>query len=119
MSRPSSAFPPVFLLELLDGPNGLTDEADNFSKLELAIERALSHLRELRVDFTAEVSFDEDGELEGISFIDVDASGVVAFITAYHLDRETGAAANPALSAACAGDLSNLQAFLSQELSGN
>ena len=110
-------FPPVYLLDLLRTPDGDIEESDVFSKLELAIEQALTHLKTggLNVDALVEVSFDDADNVEGVGFFNAEDE-LLACITVYHLDRETGCAADSALHEACKGDKFALQAALNRML---
>jgi hypothetical protein len=110
-------FPPVYLLDLLRTPDGDIEESDVFGKLELAIEQALTYLKtqSLNVDALIEVSFDDADNVEGIGFFNADDQ-MLACITVYHLDRETGRAADSALREACQGDKFALQAELNRML---
>jgi len=109
-------FPPVYLLDLLRTPDGDIEESEVFGKLELALEKALRHLkaREVHPDAHIEVSFDEADNIEGVGFFDSDGRMLVC-IAVYHLDREVTRAEDMALQLACA-DTAILQAELNRML---
>jgi hypothetical protein len=106
-------FPPVYLLEVLSSPGGDTDECDNFGKLELAMERAVDLLSAGPGPVEIDVSMDANDEIEGISFLNEEQE-VLALISVYHLDRDTGEATNSAIAAACRGDKHALQAAMNR-----
>lgn len=106
-------FPPVYLAELLDTSSDEILSTDVFAKLELAVEAVYEHARTvpgLR-QVSVEVSFDSDGEIEGVGIFDENEQPV-AYITVYHLDRETAVATSLSIGRACRGDPSCLQAEL-------
>lgn len=115
MSNTQNSIPPIYLLEVLDTPDGLVDACEPFRKLDLAVEAAMAQLLKAYPAVTpdVEVSQDSDNELEGISFVNEDLAQL-AFISVYHLDREIDSAQNTAITAACNGDISQLQAQLNR-----
>ncbi|PNG49986.1 MULTISPECIES: hypothetical protein [unclassified Variovorax] len=106
-------FPPVYLLEILSSPGGGTDECDNFGKLELAVQRAVDALSEASGPIEVDVSLDVSDEIEGISFLNEEQE-VLALISVYHLDRDTGEATDPAIAMACRGDKNALQSAMNR-----
>lgn len=79
---------PTFLIELIHQKTGDVVECDVTSYLENAIEAAYVYLKGFDSErFTPEVSYDDDGAIEGIAFFDRDGRGR-AYITAYYLDRD-------------------------------
>lgn len=112
MTDAPTRFPPIYLAELLNPKTGEVEEADVFSKLELAVERVKRHLDELEVVPTdIDASCDEDDELEGIAFLNCDGE-LMACVAVYHLERETAVAADESIALACRGAHAELQAKL-------
>lgn len=105
-------FPEVFLVETFATDSADADECDVYARLELAVEAVHEWLaqtpgRKVRV----EVSVDEEGELEGVGFFD-DSYAMLACVTVYRLERESGSAVSRDISHACRGPASQLEARL-------
>ncbi len=100
----------MYLVELMYSDNGEVAEADVCAHLDVALDKAYLHLQTLEMleDPRAEVSFDEDGELEGVGFFDAHEN-MLACVTVYHLDRDNEQASEPAIAQACAGPRDRLQ----------
>lgn len=117
MTSAHPTIPLVYLLELLDTPDGLTEHCEPFRKLDLAVEAGMSYLAKAYPGVVAEadVSYDPDGCLEGISYFNEDMQRLVV-ITVYHLDRETESPLNAEITLVCQGDASQLQDQLNRLL---
>ena len=107
-------FPEVFLVETFAADPSDVDECDVYARLELAVEAVHEWLaqtpgRKVRV----EVSVDEEGELEGVGFFD-DSYTMLACVTVYRLERESGSAVNRNISQACRGPASQLETKLKE-----
>lgn len=112
MTDAPTRFPAVYLVELMNPHSGELDEADVFSKLDLAVERVSQHLGEHEVTpAELDASCDEDNELEGIAFLD-ERGELLACVSVYHLERETAEATHEPIALACRGPHQELQAKL-------
>ncbi len=100
----------MYLVELMYSDTGDVAEADVCAHLDVALDKAYLHLQTLDAieGPRAEVSFDDEGELEGVGFFDADEN-MLACVTVYHLDRDNEQASVAAIAAACAGPRDGLQ----------
>jgi hypothetical protein len=112
MATPTPSFPIVFLVELLDPYTGELEEADVSGKLDLAVEKVYWHLANYSDSHVeVEVSFDEDGVIEGVGFFNEEHE-MISCITVYHLDRDTDDPEDSRIRNACSGPLVELQSKL-------
>lgn len=114
MTQHTQHFPAVYLVELMDPYTGELQEADVCAKLELAVEKAHVHLKEYKDSpVEVDVSFDDDDLVEGLGFFNEDKE-MLACITVYHLDRDTGTAQVAGIAEACRGDKTAMQRQLNR-----
>jgi hypothetical protein len=113
MTTTPSRFPVVYLVELFCHKTLVTEDTDVCAKLELAVQRADDHVRNVNQDVHVEVSFDDDGVIEGVGVFN-DNGAMLACVSVYHLDRDTGEASNSAIADACRSDPLQLQAALNR-----
>lgn len=128
MTTTPRQFPFVYLVELFSpspmaiagepsddaGPVApVVEDSDVCAKLELAIEQAYQHVRNLNLKAHLEVSFDEDNLIEGVGVFDADEN-LLACITVYHLDRDCEEASLSSIRDACRGEPRSMQAELNR-----
>lgn len=93
---------------------GELEHTDICARLDVAVQQVYLHLKshpEVRTD--VEVSYDEDGELEGVGFFD-DNHDMLSCVTVYHLERDTEQAHVKEVTAACAQEGRALEAALNE-----
>lgn len=108
MANSPSVFPDVLLVELMNPETGEIVDTDVTAKLELAVEKVYQHTHQISALVgDVDVSYDDE-ELEGLAFFN-DEQEMLACITVYRLERDTGSAQLPALSEACCADKADLK----------
>lgn len=111
-----SHFPALYLVELMNPETGNIDEVDVCARLDVAIEKVynwLDSFGELRKSVCVEVSYDDEGVLEGVGFFN-DEQDMASCITTYQLDRDADVASISEIASACAGPKDLLQSALNR-----
>ena len=109
MFQPLTTNNPSYLIELFNPVTKELEETDICKKLAVAIDKAYDHLNAFSsIIDNIDVSFDAQGQVEGIGFFD-EKGGIVTCITTYHLDKDTDEPKNIDVLRACEGPKELLQ----------
>jgi hypothetical protein len=114
MREPLLDIGPVYLVECINPVTKDLEEADVCRELAVALDKIYKHLSPLRALLAeVEVSFDSNGEVEGVGFFDENRA-LISCVTTYNLSRDTDEPLHPEFSTVCAGSSFDLQQSLNR-----